>query len=165
MFKTLNLRRLSSLVLLFAAIAVTWVTTAALAKEKKPPKAPDAVDQLNEADVLGEAYIATRFQFVKFEYDGKKEWENHEYLDGSKTLVIKGIDRSQEHTVVLTPRDSGYEGVSVTLKASDFKRAVLKTKGRTQTITFRAYYKPDFKKVDTPKAEPKPKEGADGAAK
>jgi hypothetical protein len=29
---------------------------------------------------------------------------------------------------------------------------VVKTKGRTQTITFKAFYKADFKKVEAPKA-------------
>lgn len=137
-----------------AAAGLLAVAVGASAKEKAPPKQDGAADQLNEADVLGEAHISTKFQFVKFELDGKKEWENHEYVDGSKTLIIKGLDRSQDHTVVLTPRESGHEGLTLTLKQGDFKRTVVKTKGRTQTITFRAFYHADFKKVEAPKAEP-----------
>ncbi|MBM4344858.1 MAG: hypothetical protein FJ100_15940 [Deltaproteobacteria bacterium] len=151
--------------LLALAVAVIALSVSASAKEKAPPKPADQPDQLNEADVLGEAHIGTKFQFVKFTYDDKKEWENHEYVDGSKTLIIKGIDRSQDHSVVLSPRESGYEPVVLTLKASDFKRTVLKTKGRTQTITFRAFYRPEFKKVEAPKADAKPKEGAEPAPK
>ncbi len=147
--------------LLMVCATVVAAAAPVAAKEKAPPRPADQPEQLNEADVLGEAHISTRFQFVKFTYDDKKEWENHEYVDGSKTLIIKGIDRSQDHSVVLTPREAGYEPVVLTLKASDFKRAVIKTKGRTQTITFRAYYRPDFKKVDAPKADAKPKEGGE----
>lgn len=160
------LPRLTTLVralLVCAALAVAALPV--IAKEKAPPKPADQPEQLNEADVLGEAHISTKFQFVKFVYDDKKEWENHEYVDGSKTLIIKGIDRSQDHSVVLTPRESGHEPVVLTLKATDFKRTVVKTKGRTQTITFRAFYRPDFKKVDAPKADAKPKEGGEAAPK
>ena len=158
----LSATKLLRYLLTLAACLVCAVALPAGAKEKAPPKADGAADQLNEADVLGEAHISTKFQFVKFEFDGKKEWENHEYVDGSKTLIVKGIDRSQDHTIVLSPRESGHEGVTLTLKASDFKRTVVKTKGRTQTITFRAFYHAEFKKLDAPKAEPtKPEKGAD----
>ncbi len=123
-------------------------------KGKAAPKeeAP-AAEQIDENEVLGEAYIATKVEFVKFELDGKKEWDNHDYLDSRKTLLIKGLDRREDHTVVLTPREPGYESVTLTLKGSDFKRSVVKTKGRTQTITFKAHYRADFKKVETPKAD------------
>ncbi len=140
------------------AVVAVLLTAAlgAAAKEKAPPKADGApADQLNEADVLSEAHIRTKFGFVKFELDGKREWDNHEYLDNAKTLVIKGLERNDDHTVVLTPRESGHESVTLTLKQSDFKRTVVKTKGRTQTITFRAFYNVDFKKVDGPKEAPK----------
>lgn len=49
-----------------------------------------AEEPLNEAEILGEAYIDTGLEFVKFKLDGK-EWENHEYIKGAKTLVIRGI--------------------------------------------------------------------------
>ena len=164
----LQTRSLPAAIVAVMAAALVFAVAAA-AKEKAPPKQDGAPEQLNEADVLGEAYIKTKFGFVKFELDGKKEWENHEYLDGSKTLVVKGIDRSNDHTLVLTPRESGHETVTLTLKTSDFKRTVVKTKGRTQTITFRAFYSADFKKVggpaETPKAPAKDKEAAPEAGK
>lgn len=136
-----------------AALLLALAATPAESKGKAAPKpeAP-AEDQINEAEVLGEAHIAMKLPFVKFQIDDKKEWDNHEYSDGAKTLVIKGIERSEDHTVVLTPREPGYEPVTLTLKGGEFKRAVVKTKGRTQTITFKAFYKADFKKVEAPKA-------------
>lgn len=117
-------------------------------KEEAPP-----AEQIDENEVLGEAYIATKVEFVKFELDGKKEWDNHDYQDSRKTLLIKGIARNEDHTVVLTPREPGFEAVTLTLKTGDFKRSVVKTKGRTQTITFKAHYRVDFKKVEAPKAD------------
>jgi len=151
-----------SLLVALAAVAACAVAAGSLAgaKEKAPPRPDGAPEQINEDEVLGEAYVKTRFPFVKFTFDDKKEWDNHEYIDGSKTLVIKGIERSGEHTLALSPREPGYEPLTLTIKPSDFRRVVVKTKGRTQTITFRAHYSADFKKVEAPKADKAPAEGA-----
>lgn len=108
-----------------------------------------ADEPINEAEILGEAYIDTGMEFVKFKLDGK-EWENHEYIKGAKTLVIRGIERDSDHQVELTPRAEGFEPAAITLKSADFKRTVVKTKGRTKTLAFRASYKVSFTKTPAP---------------
>lgn len=108
-----------------------------------------AEEPINEAEILGEAYIDTGLEFVKFKLDGK-EWENHEYIKGAKTLVIRGIERDSDHQVELTPRAEGFEPAVLTLKSTDFKRTVVKTKGRTKTLAFRANYKVSFTKTPPP---------------
>jgi hypothetical protein len=153
--KLLRLFALRATARALAVVALGTVAVAAPAVAKEGPKIPDT-PAVDENEVLGEARIEMKIQFVKFVFDDKKEWDNHEYVDGAKTLIIKGIERNTDHTVVLTPRESGYEPVTLTLKASDFKRTVIRTKGRTQTLTFRATYRPDFKKVEAPKQDSKP---------
>lgn len=138
-------------------LAATLLASSGIAVATPATVAPLAdTPAADESDVLGEARITMKFQHVRFVFDDRKEWENHEYVDGGKTLVIKGIERNADHTVVLTPREDGYEPVTLTLKAGDFKRAVLKVKGSTQTITYRANYRVDFKSVAPPKQDSKP---------
>jgi hypothetical protein len=136
-------------VVALAAVAlVSVVGTAA----PSPVLAADA-EPLNEAEILGEAYIETKFQFVKFKFDGK-EWENHEYIKGAKTLVIRGIERDSDHTIEMIPRDGGYDPMTLSIKSADFKRTIVKTKGRTKTLAFRANFKADFQKTPAPAPEP-----------
>ncbi|MBI5610095.1 MAG: hypothetical protein HY902_14565 [Deltaproteobacteria bacterium] len=142
----------TTLAVVCAALACVVSANPAMGKEKAPPRAEDT-PQIDENEILGEAKIVMKMEFVKFQLDDKKEWDNHEYVDGAKTLIIKGIDRSGDHTVTLTPRESGYEPVTLTIKNTDFKRTVTKTKGRTQTIAFLAHYSASFTKVAAPKAD------------
>jgi hypothetical protein len=141
----------TTVAVLCAALACVVSANTAMGKEKAPVR--DEAPQLDENEIVGEAHIAMKIDFVKFQLDDKKDWENHEYVDGAKTLVIKGLDRSAEHTVTLTPRESGYEPVTLTIKPTDFKRTVTKTKNRTQTLAFLAHYSASFTKVAAPKAE------------
>lgn len=154
-FARISVRTWARSVAALAVVGLLGPAGVASAKEKQPPKAEDA-PQLDENEILGEAHIPMKLQFVKFQFDDKKEWDNHEYVDGAKTLIIKGIDRSVEHTVTLTPRESGYESVTLTIKPTDFKRTITKVKGRTQTLAFRAFFSANFKQVAAPKSDPKP---------
>ncbi len=113
--------------------------------------------EVNEEDIPGEAVIAMKFQFVKFTVDGK-EWDNHEYTTGAKTLVIRGIGRADPHVVVLMPREPGLDSVTLNMEPKDFKRLVVREKGKTQTLVFRANFKAEFPKLA---ADPKPADGAD----
>jgi hypothetical protein len=131
------------------------------AKGKAAEKVEEA-PSIDEDTIAGEAFIATKVQFVKFTIDGK-EWENHEYVDGAKTLVIRGLDRHDEHTVVLTPRDASLDAHSLTIKPSDFKKTLVKQKGRTKTLAFRANYKVDFAKAAP--ADKAPEADKSGAGK
>lgn len=140
---------------LCATATLFAVSPAALAAK---PGADDK-SEINEDDIPGEAVIAMKYQFVKFTVDGK-EWDNHEYTTGAKTLVIRGIGRGDGHTVVLMPREAGLDSVTLSMDTKDFKRMVVREKSRTQTLVFRANFKVEFPKLA---ADPKPGEGADKA--
>lgn len=125
-----------------------FLSAEAFAKGKdKPAEDTPTVD---EDTIAGEAFVHMKLAFVKFTIDGK-EWENHEYVDGQKTLVLRGLGRDAEHTVVLTPREGGYEPYTLTIKPADFKKTLVKQKGSTKTLAFRATYKVDFKKAEADK--------------
>jgi len=118
----------------------------------------EATADVNEADIGGEAFIHMKLEFVKFTLDGK-EWENHEYTDNRKTLVIRGVERGSEHTVVLTPREGGWEPFTLVLKPAEFKRTNVAQKGKTTVIAFRAKHVVEFTKAAAP-APAKPAEPA-----
>ncbi len=122
------------------------------------PAPSEPTSDVSEADIGGEAFIHMKLEFVKFTLDGK-EWENHEYVDNRKTLVIRGVERGSEHTVVLSPRESGWEPYTVVLKPTDFKRTNVSQKGKTTVIAFRAKHAVDFAKAAAP-APAKPAEPA-----
>lgn len=110
------------------------------------PAPSEPTSDVSEADIGGEAFIHMKLEFVKFTLDGK-EWENHEYVDNRKTLVIRGIDRSVEHTVVLSPREGGWEPHTLVLKPGEFKRTNVAQKGKTTVIAFRSKHAVDFAKA------------------
>lgn len=147
--------RLGLILALCATTALFAIAPAALAAK------PGAADksEINEEDIPGEAVIAMKYQFVKFTVDGK-EWDNHEYTTGAKTLVIRGIGRADPHTVVLMPREPGIDSMTLNMESKDFKRLVVREKGKTQTLVFRANFKVDFPKLA---AEPKPNADGDKA--
>ena len=137
--------------IVFLCAATGLFAVPALAAKPAPA---EATSDVSEADIGGEAFIHMKLEFVKFTLDGK-EWENHEYVDGRKTLVIRGVERNGEHTVVLTPREGGWEPYTLVLKPTDFKRTNVSQKGKTTVIAFRAKHSVDFAKAAAPKpAEP-----------
>lgn len=108
-----------------------------------------AAEEEDLDDVPGEAVLKTRYEFVKFTVDGRSSWENHHYEDKFKTLIIRGLSRSDDHTIVLTPMDDKVEPYTLTLTAADFKRQRIRKKidGRRQRVTvFRATRKIKFAK-------------------
>ncbi len=129
----------------------------ALAVKQSPSEPTSGV---SEAEIGGEAFVHMKLEFVKFTLDGK-EWENHEYIDNRKTLVIRGVERSSEHTVVLTPREGGWEPYTLVLKPEEFKRTNVSQKGKTTIIAFRSKHVVDFTKAAPAKpAEPTPPKAA-----
>ena len=136
----------------------TWILlTAALALQAAPAlaakPAPVETSDVDESAIGGEAFVHMKLEFVKFTLDGK-EWENHEYIDGRKTLVIRGVERNGEHTVVLTPREAGWEPYTLVLKPDEFKRTKVAQKGKSTVIAFRATHKVEFAKAAPKPAEP-----------
>jgi len=146
--------------LLLAGNSLLPVDAFAKGKDKPAEETPS----VDEDTIAGEAFVHMKLAFVKFTIDGK-EWENHEYVDGQKTLVLRGLGRDAEHTVVLTPREGGYEPYTLTIKPAEFKKTVVKQKGSTKTLAFRATYKVDFKKAEAEKTGDKKddKAGKDAA--
>lgn len=107
--------------------------------------AADAEDE----NVAGEVMLKTPFEFIRFSVDGKSEWDNHEYLDKRKTLLILGLDRSEDHTIVLTPREDGWEPLTITVTGADFKRTMVK-KGKARAAVYRAIKPVKFEKTKAP---------------
>ncbi|MEY3011337.1 MAG: hypothetical protein RIT45_72 [Pseudomonadota bacterium] len=100
----------------------------------------------DDVDVPGEVVIKTPFEFIKFTVDGKPTWENHEYTERRKTLVVLGLDRTEEHTIVLEVREGGYEPLTITVKPTEFKRAMVRKNGQRVAV-YRANKKARFEKT------------------
>lgn len=143
--------------LLGLGLCASLFATPVLAKSKAKEKPVEETPSVDEDTIAGEAFVHSNvvFDFPKFTLDGK-EWDNHEIV-GKKTLVIHGLDRTQEHTLVVSP-GAGYEGQTVTIKSTDYKKTVTKTKGNTKTLAFRANFKVDFPKKSAEKPADKPVE-------
>ena len=148
----LMVQRSSTLLTRLALLALVGLWAVPASADKRAPNEPTS--GASEAEIGGEAFIHMKLEFVKFTLDGKA-WENHEYVDGRKTLVIRGVDRNDEHTVVLTPRESGWEPVTLVLKPGEFKRTNVAQKGKTTIIAFRSKHSVEFLK-SAPPAAPKP---------
>ncbi len=171
-----NIKRLcASTLASVVALSLCAVVVPSVAVAKGKPAEPKADEPVVDEDTIpGEAHVAMKVQFVKFTVDGK-EWENYEFVDGAKTLIVRGLNRADDHTLVLTPRESGFDAYSLTLKTADFKKTVVKSKGNTKTLTFKAAYhvdfakgadkKPDEKKPDEKKPDDKKPDEKKGDAK
>ena len=134
-----------SISLVLALIGVFAMTSAAGAADKSKGKNEDT-PAVDESTIAGRAFIRSNveYQFPKFTVDGK-EWDNHEVQD-RKTLLIYGLERENEHTIVVTPQ-AGYEAQTITIKTTDWKRMVVRQKGNTSTLEFHANYKQTFVKA------------------
>ena len=82
-------------------------------KKVEGPQSPDEV-------TTGEVRITLNSDFAKLKVDGA-EWEEHEFLDNGKTLVIHTVKRLEGHTLTLTPIYSDLAPVEVALKPGDWK--------------------------------------------
>ena len=149
-----SMRELKTILNVLIVTAVTGLFATTAWADKRGPN--DETSGATESEIGGEAFIHMKLEFVKFTLDGKA-WENHEYIDGRKTLVIRGIDRVDEHTVVLTPRESGWEPYTLVVKPTEFKRTNVAQKGKTTIIAFRSKHVVEFLKSAAP-AAPKPAE-------
>ena len=110
----------------------------------------------DEDEVPGEVVLSTKFEFVKFTVNGKTAWENHEYTSRNKTLVILGLSREDDNTIVLTPRVDGYEPLTLVIKPSDFKRKRVRKKGKRIAV-FQFKKRVKFAKAGSAKPAPKAK--------
>ena len=138
-----------------AALSLVAVTSAAIAQPKTKAKGeapPEPGHSVDESTIPGEVQIGTKHEFVKFTVDGK-EWDNHEYTDKNKTLVVRGLERADDHSIVMTPREGGYEPYTLLVQSAQFKKTLVKQKGKTKIIVFRAIHKVEFSKPQAPSAD------------
>jgi len=113
----------------------------------------------DDSEVPGEVILKTKFEFVKFTVNGKTQWENHEYTSRNKTLVILGLSREDDNTIVLTPRVDGYEPLTLVVKPSQFKRRRIRKNGRRIAV-YRYSTRVRFSKIKAAKAAPAKKPAA-----
>ena len=136
-----------SLFVVLPLLTVVALVSVASAADKGKGKAPaEDAPAIDESVITGRAYLQSNveIQFPKFTVDGK-EWDNHE-VQSKRTLLILGLDRENEHTVVVAPQ-AGYEAQTITIKPADWKRVIVRQKGSTKTLEFHATYKLDFVKA------------------
>ena len=126
--------------------------------------APGAVFAQEDSQVAGEVVIKTGVKFVRFSVNGKQEWDNHEFADGDRTLIVLGLDRSQDNVISLQSREEGMEPIDVTVKTEDFKRTMVK-RGKARVAVFRAVRTVKFAKPKPAPTEPtKPAPTGDASA-
>lgn len=136
---------------LVAPALVALICVPVLAQEDKG--SPDEV-------TTGEVRVHMNTQFAKLRIDGQ-EWENHEFVDNGRTLVVYGVDRTVQHKVELQPVDPGFEPVTITIAPKDWKLVRVKRRLRV----WRVVKKVKFPKQSKQKKNQKKKEPAKQNAK
>ena len=132
-----------------AAVLLAAGVASAQDSDKKDgePGAPDP-----NAVVTGEVVLSLNSDYAKVRVDGA-EWEEHEFLDNGKTLVIHTVNRTTEHQVSLTPIYPELAPIELVIKADDWKLAAI---SKTEKM-WRVERKVVFSKTGTPaKGEPQP---------
>ncbi len=119
--------------------------------------APATLWAQEDAEVAGEVVINTGVKFVRFSVNGKQEWDNHEYASGDKTLIVLGLDRSQDNLITLQAREEGLEPIDLTIKPKEFKRTMVK-RGKARVAVYRS-----VRTVKFAKPKPAPTEPTTGA--
>ena len=95
----------------------------------------------------GEVRIKMNIQYASAEVDGQA-WESTEFMDDGKTIVIKDLNRSVEHSILLTASDDDLAPIEMTIPANSYKKTRKK-----RTVFFIVKRKVNFKrKPPEPKA-------------
>lgn len=92
--------------------------------------------------VTGEIRITLNSDYAKLRVDGN-EWEEHEFLDNGKTLIIHSIRRTEEHKITLTPLYPDLLPVELTIVPGDWKLASV---SKTEKV-WRVERRVDFQKA------------------
>ena len=104
------IRWLGMAVVLLAAGGL-WAQEAEKKVEGNP--SPDEV-------TTGEIRLVLTSDYAKVLVDGG-DWEEHEFLDNGKTLIIHTVKRADEHKLNLTPITSELAPVELTIATTDWK--------------------------------------------
>lgn len=81
-------------------------------------------------------------EFAKVLVDGE-EWEEHEFIDNGRTLIIHGLNRTVPHVVSLRPVVPNLKEIEVRIEPSDWKLVKVKK----QTLMWRVEKKVNFEKA------------------
>ncbi len=129
------------------ALLALFVAGAAFAQE--PPLTPEQV-------TTGEVRLSMSSDYARLRVDGE-EWENHEFLDNGRTVVIHALDRTEEHVVSLTPIYPDLAPFELRIAPSDWKLATVGKLLKMWRVEQRIVFKkvpPAAKPVTPPPAEP-----------
>lgn len=86
-----------------------------------------AQDAPAEEDVKGELHVKMDQDYAKLLVEGE-EWTEHEFSDNGKKMLIKGLDRSKDIRITLTPVKSEFAPVELVIGPKDFKRTKKKAR-------------------------------------
>lgn len=118
-----------------------------------PAWAQDAPD---EDTVPGELTVKMNAEYARLTVDGE-EWSQHEFSGNGKTIFIKELDRTKDHTIRLEATTGGMKPIEFTISPKDYK----KSRQKDKTFHFVASRTIKFEKDDRPK-EPAPAPEAGG---
>ena len=120
------------------------------AQEKDKDKAEGAPAAPSPDDVVtGQVRISMNSDYAKLRVDGN-EWEEHEFLDGGRTVVVSSLRRTESHTITLTPIYAELAAQELVIKADDWKLATI---GKNEKM-WRVERKVTFAKGPTPPPKP-----------
>ena len=108
------------------------------------------------ADAKGELIVKMNLAYAKVEVNGVA-WEETEFRADGKTLVVTGLDRTQDVAIKVIASEDGYADVEFSVDPKRFKKN--RKKG---VVRFIAKKKIKFKRA--PKEEEKPAEEAPAEA-
>lgn len=117
-----------------------------------------AQDAPDEATVPGELKVKMNAEYARLTVDGE-EWSEHEFSGDGRTIFVKELDRSKDHTIRLEATTGGLKPVEFVVTGRDYKKARQKDK----TFHFVASRTVKFEKDDRPK-EPAPAPAPDPGA-
>ncbi len=84
------------------------------------------------ADAKGELHVKMNLAYAKVEVDGVA-WDNTEFRDNGKTLVVTELDRSQDISIKVIASEDGYADVEFSVNPKRFKKN--RKKGVVRFIT------------------------------
>lgn len=116
-----------------------------------------AQDAPDEATVPGELRVKMNAEYARLTIDDE-EWSQHEFSGDGRTIFIKEIDRTKDHTIKLSPTTGGLGPVEFSISPKDFK----KKRQKDKTYHFVADKSIKFAKVvapPTPAPAPDPDTG------
>lgn len=115
---------------LLTGLMVATSAAAADKGKKAPAKEPAAEEGAPAAPspdevTTGEARITMNAEYAKLRVDGE-EWEEHEFLDNGRTVIIHTLNRLAEHRISLTPATSSdLAAAEIVIKPEDWKLATI----------------------------------------